>query len=44
MLSSLTTDLELLKGSITTTEVNIARVYNWDVEHRRKQQLESAGS
>lgn len=29
-------DLEFLKENITTMEVNTARLYNWDVERRRK--------
>ncbi|KAJ3089959.1 hypothetical protein HK102_005062 [Quaeritorhiza haematococci] len=28
-------DLEFLRDQITTMEVNIARVYNWDVKNRR---------
>ena len=28
-------DLDFLKDQITTTEVNIARVYNWDVKRRQ---------
>jgi len=35
-LQSLDEDLEFLKDQITTTEVNIARIYNWDVKVRRK--------
>jgi len=34
-LAQYTEDLEFLKEQITTTEVNIARVYNWDVTQRR---------
>ncbi|KAJ1856604.1 hypothetical protein GGH12_001180 [Coemansia sp. RSA 1822] len=30
-------DLEFLRDQITTMEVNIARVYNWDVKQRRQQ-------
>ena len=30
------TDLDFLKDQITTTEVNIARVYNWDVKRRQQ--------
>ncbi|KAJ2781667.1 hypothetical protein H4R18_002720 [Coemansia javaensis] len=30
-------DLEFLRDQITTMEVNIARVYNWDVKQRRMQ-------
>ncbi|KAH3759872.1 Prefoldin, subunit 3 [Pelomyxa schiedti] len=29
-------DLAVIKDSIVTTEVNMARVYNWDVKHRPK--------
>lgn len=29
-------DLEFLKENITTMEVNTARLYNWDVERRKK--------
>lgn len=28
-------DLDWLREQITVTEVNIARVYNWDVKRRR---------
>ncbi|KXN64945.1 Prefoldin, subunit 3 [Conidiobolus coronatus NRRL 28638] len=34
-LQQLTEDSEFLKCQITTMEVNIARVYNWDVKQRR---------
>eukprot|EP01112_Ceratiomyxa_fruticulosa_P007989 TRINITY_DN2073_c0_g1_i1.p1 TRINITY_DN2073_c0_g1~~TRINITY_DN2073_c0_g1_i1.p1 ORF type:complete len:196 (-),score=48.46 TRINITY_DN2073_c0_g1_i1:35-622(-) len=34
-LTQFSEDLEFLKDQITTTEVNIARVYNWDVKQRR---------
>ncbi|KAI5960957.1 THI4 [Candida pseudojiufengensis] len=30
-------DLEFLKENITTMEVNTARLYNWDVERRKKE-------
>jgi len=33
--ASLSTDLEFLRDQITTTEVNMARVYNWDVQRRK---------
>merc|ERR1719198_1081678 len=33
---SLDNDLDFIKDQITTTEVNIARVYNHDVRERRK--------
>ncbi|KAI9188812.1 peptide chain release factor 1 [Blastocladiella emersonii ATCC 22665] len=29
-------DLEFLREQITTMEVNVARVYNWDVQQRKK--------
>lgn len=32
-------DLEFLKENITTMEVNTARLYNWDVERRKKLRL-----
>ncbi|KAJ2770262.1 peptide chain release factor 1, partial [Coemansia nantahalensis] len=35
-------DLEFLRDQITTMEVNIARVYNWDVKQRRAQSGVSA--
>ena len=28
-------DMDFLKDQITTTEVNMARVYNWDVKRRQ---------
>lgn len=31
-------DLQFLKENITTMEVNTARLYNWDVERRKKAQ------
>ncbi|CAD1812255.1 Prefoldin subunit family protein [Candida parapsilosis] len=31
-------DLEFLRENITTMEVNTARLYNWDVERRKKEQ------
>lgn len=33
-------DLVFLKENITTMEVNTARLYNWDVERRRKTKVE----
>merc|ERR1712118_554346 len=30
-------DMGFLRDQITTTEVNMARVFNWDVKERRKQ-------
>ena len=29
-------DMGFLRDQITTTEVNMARVFNWDVKNRRK--------
>lgn len=34
---SLKQDLEFLREQITTMEVNIARIYNYDVKRRREQ-------
>lgn len=28
-------DMDFLKEQITTTEVNMARIYNWDVRNRQ---------
>ena len=36
-------DWNNVRDCVTTTEVNIARVYNWDVEKRRKER-EAAGT
>lgn len=30
------TDLDVIKDQVTTLEVGMARVYNWDVQERRK--------
>uniref|UniRef100_A0A8C2LGA9 Prefoldin subunit 3 n=1 Tax=Cricetulus griseus TaxID=10029 RepID=A0A8C2LGA9_CRIGR len=35
-LDSLEEDLDFLRDQFTTTEVNMARVYNWDVNRRNK--------
>jgi uncharacterized protein YerC len=35
-LKNLKEDLEWLRDQITVTEVNVARVYNWDVKRRRE--------
>ena len=35
-LSQAQTDLDVIKDQITTLEVGMARVYNWDVQERRK--------
>ena len=34
-------DLEFLRENITTMEVNTARLYNWDVERRKKEQAKN---
>ncbi|CAN3364722.1 prefoldin subunit 3 [Diutina catenulata] len=34
-------DLEFLKENITTMEVNTARLYNWDVERRKRERIEA---
>ncbi|CAL8241401.1 unnamed protein product [Merluccius merluccius] len=42
-LDSLEEDLDFLRDQFTTTEVNMARVYNWDVKRRSKEnQLKAA--
>ncbi|KAE9390533.1 Prefoldin subunit 3 [Gymnopus androsaceus JB14] len=38
--ASLTEDLEFLREQLTMMEVNMARVYNWDVKRRRDRRLE----
>ncbi|KAM6949033.1 prefoldin subunit 3 [Aplochiton taeniatus] len=38
-LESLEDDLDFLRDQFTTTEVNMARVYNWDVKRRSKENL-----
>ncbi|KAG7464748.1 hypothetical protein MATL_G00168870 [Megalops atlanticus] len=38
-LDSLEEDLDFLRDQFTTTEVNMARVYNWDVKRRSKDNL-----
>ena len=35
-------DLLFLREQITTTEVNVARLYNWDVKLRRDRKLRAA--
>lgn len=37
-LAAVMSDLEYIKDQMTTSEVNIARVYNWDVRERRKKE------
>jgi len=41
-LNNIKEDLEFLRNQITTMEVNIARVYNWDVKQRRLKKKESS--
>jgi prefoldin subunit 5 len=41
-LEAISKDMEATKDSLTITEVSIARVFNWDVEQRRK--AKSAGA
>uniref|UniRef100_A0A3Q3AZ09 Prefoldin subunit 3 n=1 Tax=Kryptolebias marmoratus TaxID=37003 RepID=A0A3Q3AZ09_KRYMA len=38
-LETLEEDLDFLRDQFTTTEVNMARVYNWDVKRRSKDNL-----
>ena len=35
-LSQVQAELDTIKDQITTIEVDMARVYNWDVQERRK--------
>ena len=35
-------DLEFLREQLTIMEVNIARVYNWDVKRRRERKTKEA--
>lgn len=43
-LVTVTDDMGYLRDQITTTEVNMARVFNWDVkERRKKKEAEAAG-
>lgn len=37
-------DAEYLRENITTMEVNTARLYNWDVERRKKERLAEEGA
>jgi prefoldin subunit 5 len=41
-LNNIKEDLEFLRNQITTMEVNLARVYNWDVKQRRLKKKESS--
>lgn len=38
--ATLTEDLEFLREQLTMMEVNMARVYNWDVKRRRERRIE----
>ena len=35
-------DLALLRNQIITSEVNISRIYNWDVKRKRIEKAEAA--
>ncbi len=37
-------DLEFLREQLTVMEVNIARVYNWDVKRRRERREKEAAA
>ena len=39
-----TSDLAFLRDQITTTEVNVARVYNYDVQERKRKREEEAAN
>uniref|UniRef100_A0A3Q1F5Z9 Prefoldin subunit 3 n=1 Tax=Acanthochromis polyacanthus TaxID=80966 RepID=A0A3Q1F5Z9_9TELE len=43
-LETLEEDLDFLRDQFTTTEVNMARVYNWDVKRRSRENIKSAES
>jgi hypothetical protein len=40
-LQQIETDLDFLRDQITTTEVNMARVYNWDVKKRQNEKKDT---
>ena len=40
-LTQIDVDLDYLRDQITTTEVNMARVYNWDVKRRQLEKQQS---
>jgi len=43
LMKQLEHDLDFLRDQVTTTEVNMARVYNWDVKRRQsKKETEHA--
>ena len=41
-LTQIDIDLDYLRDQITTTEVNMARVYNWDVKRRQQDKLQAS--
>jgi prefoldin subunit 5 len=41
-LAQIDIDLDYLRDQITTTEVNMARVFNWDVKRRQQDKLKSS--
>lgn len=41
LLKAVEEDLEFLKENITTMEVNTARLFNWDVERRKREKSEA---
>ncbi|XP_032834365.1 prefoldin subunit 3 [Petromyzon marinus] len=43
-MEQLGTDLDFLRDQFTTTEVNMARVYNWDVKRRQAESKQSGGT
>lgn len=43
LLKAVEEDLEFLKENITTMEVNTARLFNWDVEKRKKEREADSG-
>lgn len=36
-------DLALVRNQIITAEVNISRIYNWDVKRKREERMTSVG-
>ncbi len=41
-LAATTEDLAMVRNQIITAEVNISRIYNWDVRKKRKERLADA--
>lgn len=39
-LATLEKDLDTVSDCVVTTEVNIARLYNWDVKQRKEKKVE----